>query len=249
MFDERAIAGDFSEAAARYAQHARLQAEVGAKLIAYAAPYVPPESLLLDVGAGSGEVSGMWPARVVALDLAEAMCRQARAKKIPSVCANALALPVKDGGVQVVASNVMLQWLGAPGNFFEEANRVLGMGGMLAVSTFAHGTLGELTDAFARAGEKHRVSDFLPPDALVAAIERSGFDMVVQQTETYTEHYDDLLDVCQYLRDIGAGNKRLNRPRGMLTLRKLREVAACYPRSDRGLPVSWVVQYMVARKT
>lgn len=248
MFDTRHIASDFSEAAKRYALHATLQARVGQKLIEYTAPYLAADALLLDVGAGSGEVTRSWPARAVALDLAQGMCAEALAKMIPAMRASAENLPVRAGAVDVVASNLMLQWLGAPGNFFEEAMRVLKPGGILAVSSFTEGTLNELARAFADAGEHHRTSDFSPPAALQRSIKQAGFDILYAQPEIFTEHYSDMLDLCLYLRAIGANNKRLNRPRGMLTMRKLRQVASGYPQTEQGFPASWVVQYMIARK-
>ena len=244
MFDRRRVAHDFGKAAAHYAGHASLQWRIGKTLIEHASPHVKPDALLLDVGAGSGEVTKLWPARSLALDAAFGMCMQ-----VPgSICANAEALPMASESMDAVASNVMMQWLDEPKRFFAESFRVLKPGGLLAVSTFAHGTLAELHTAFGKAGEHHRLSDFIRPAKLTMAAEAAGFALIASPHELIREPYHDMLDLCFYLRDIGAANKRDNRPRGLLTLRKLREAASHYPRDAKGISASWAVQYVIARK-
>jgi malonyl-CoA O-methyltransferase len=248
MFDPRAVEADFSDASGRYGERASLQARIGAMLITSALPYVNDDMLLLDVGAGPGDVTLAWPGRKIALDAAFGMCAEARKKGLPSLHARAETLPLRNEAVDMVVSNLMLQWLPATERFFGEAERILKPGGLLAVANFAQGTLAELSKAFAAAGEKHRVSDFVASAELVKKIEAAGFEVIVEQHETITEHYADLPDLCAYLRAIGANNKRLNRPRGMLTMRKLREVAMVYPREAAGIPASWEVQTVIARK-
>ncbi len=248
MFDARATQRDFSKASGHYAAHAQLQARIGNALIAQATPFLAANPLLLDVGAGSGNVTRCWPGRKLALDAAFGMCREAAGNQLTAVQAQATMLPLAHGAVDVVASNLMLQWLPMPELFFSEAARVLKPGGILAVSTFIEGTLMELVQAFSAAGEQHRVSEFLSPATIMYALAAAGFEAVAEQHEAITEHYEDVLDLCAYLHDIGASNKRLDRPRGMLTMRKLREMAGHYPRTERGIAASWKVHMVVARK-
>lgn len=247
MFDAKLTQADFSRASREYAVHAQLQARIGEVLIQRSLPFIAKDAALLDVGAGPGEGTQKWGAKSIALDAAFGMCREA-GKRLPAVQARAENLPIKSGCMDAVASNLMLQWLPAPKVFFDEAARVLKKDGILAISNFAAGTLAELSSAFSEAGEHHRMSDFVPAAALATQVKDAGFEIVVDDVTTTVEYYADMLDLFLYLRDIGAVNKRINRPRGMLTMRKLREISSYYPRELQGIPVSWVTQMIVARK-
>ncbi len=248
MFEQRRIAEDFGKAAARYASHAGLQEKIGEKLVASATPFIAPGALLLDVGAGSGAVTGRWPcARKVALDMAFGMCREASAQ-FPAINATAETLPIRDAAVEAVASNLMLQWIPHPERFFAESFRVLKKGGIFAVSTFAEGTLCELQQAFSAAGERGRVSEFLDDGALVRHMERAGFEILAKQCKIMHEPYRDVRELCAQLRAIGAVNKRADRPRGLLTPRVMRRVEAAYPKTQSAIQASWCVLQLVARK-
>jgi len=248
MFDATLTGLDFSRASANYASHASLQAKIGKELVARALPYMAKDALLLDVGAGPGDVTRSWGRRALALDAAFGMCREAGKKGLSAIQARAEHLPLADEAVDAVVSNLMLQWLPAPRSFFAEAERVLKPSGVLAISNFAHGTLHELAKAFDSCGERHRMSEFVPEAILKDQVQAAGLEIITTHVETITEHYADMLDLFVYLRDIGAVNKRIDRPRGMLTMRKLREVSGHYPRTSQGIPASWVAQIVIARK-
>jgi len=248
MYDATITQRDFSDASAHYSSHAELQARIGKELVARATPFISKNGLLLDVGAGPGDVTRTWPMRTIAMDAAFGMCREALSKEISTVHGRAENLPFADESLDAVASNLMLQWLAAPEVFFQESWRVLKKNGVLAIATFTEGTLAELSNAFAQAGEKNRMSDFIPPAMLADKLYAAGFEVLSEYHDTITEHYADVLDLCAYLRDIGASNKRINRPRGMFTMRKLREVSGHYPKTEQGIAASWAVQIFVMGK-
>ncbi len=85
--------------------------------------------LVLDLGCGTGAKTAALAAggaRVVALDVDEARLRQARARGdgLPVVCADAAALPIRGGVVDVTLSVSTLQYAAAPG-VVDECRRVL----------------------------------------------------------------------------------------------------------------------------
>lgn len=249
MFDNTRIADDFSFAANRYAKRARLQAKIGETLIARTMPHMPSDALLLDVGAGSGELTKRWPVgRAVALDLAVGMCEEVTGQHIPAINANAEQLPIRHHALDALSSNLMLQWISDPKQFLSESCRVLKTGGIFAITHFAEGTLIELEHAFSAAGQGARVSPFHAADRMLQRVKDAGFEIICEATETRQEKYHGVMDLCGFIRDIGATNKRIDRPRGLLTPRALRSVTASYPREGLGIMASWVVQYVVARK-
>ena len=125
------IARSFGRAAANYDAVASLQREIGQQLLGSA-----PEAHALDIrrvldaGAGAGHFSAAlaerYPeARVIAVDLAEGMLRQA-AKRFSGwrVVGDAESLPVASRSVDLVFSNVALQWASSASSCLRRARSV-----------------------------------------------------------------------------------------------------------------------------
>lgn len=121
-FDPRHVRRAFSRAAASYDAAAALQREVEKRLLE-SLDYLEDRQpqVVLDVGSGTGHASAAmkkrWPkAQVIALDLAEPMLREAKKqagwwRPFTRVCADAQALPLLDQSVDVIYSNLCLQWV------------------------------------------------------------------------------------------------------------------------------------------
>ncbi|HEU4698907.1 MAG TPA: methyltransferase domain-containing protein [Gemmatimonadales bacterium] len=100
-----------------------------------------PGERLLDVGCGTGALlraaARQAPAaRLAGADLSDAMLREARALATPAalVAADAAALPVATGGLDVVASASALHYWTAPDASLGELARVLRPGGRLVLT-------------------------------------------------------------------------------------------------------------------
>jgi len=133
VIEQAAVRRSFDRAAARYDESAVLQAEVRARLLERLDYVTLDPSVVLDAGCGTGHSSQAlaerYPqARVVALDLSEGMLREARNRPPPGgafalVCGDAMRLPLADASVDLVFSNLTLQWCtdldAAFGEFFE----------------------------------------------------------------------------------------------------------------------------------
>ena len=177
MFDKAAIKLSFSKAAGHYEQHAILQEEVRKGLAALIKPLIMPQDWLLDVGAGTGALA-VEVEQVISVDYAFGMCVQARKQTGRVVNAQAEMLPFQDKSVNLVASNLMLQWLAEPQIFLEECARVLTPGGYLCITTFSKDTLTELSEAFSRVDEYAHISQFQSMAALENAAMKAGFEIV-----------------------------------------------------------------------
>ncbi|MGO4221448.1 malonyl-ACP O-methyltransferase BioC [Lysobacter sp. TAF61] len=268
LFDHRQVRRAFSRAAHGYDNAAALQREVASRLMEQldylddpALDRAPPQ-VVLDVGCGPGHASiamqKRWPkAQVVALDLAQPMLRETAhnaggwrprflgGARPHAVCADARALPLRDGSVDVLFSNLCLQWVEDLPSVFAGFRRVLKPDGLMLVSTFGPGTLHELRGAFAEADNVQHVSAFATiaqfGDALIAA----GFKNPVLDRDEFVLGHADLGELMRELRTLGATNANLDRRRSLTGRARFARAAQAYEpwRRDGRLPATWEVIY------
>ncbi len=255
-FDRRHIRHAFSRAAARYDATAVLQHEVEARLLeSLDEPEQPVPGTVLDLGSGPGRASAAmkkrWPkAQVLALDLSLPMLRQARKRAgwwrpYHCVCADAAALPVADGSVDLLFSNLCLQWLPDLPAVFAGFRRVMKPGGRLLLSSFGPRTLSELREAFAASDDIEHVSRFAPIQQIGDALLAAGFRDPVLDQDTFTLTYPDLPTLLHELQAIGATNALVERRHGLTGKGRFAAAAAAYEtlRRDGRLPSTWEVVY------
>ena len=181
---------------------------------------LPPPQTVLDLGCGPGRA-----ARRDAQALAEGARARARPRPADAarsaasaagwslrspfdrVCADARALPLAEGSVDVLFSNLCLQWVEDLPAVFAGFRRVLKPGGLLLVSTFGPDTLYELRDAFA-AGRRRAACQ---PVRLDRAVRRRADARRLPQPGARSRRctatrYADLPALMRELRAIGATN-------------------------------------------
>lgn len=255
VFDPRAVRRAFGRAARGYSQAAVLQREVESRLLEqlqYLDDRVP--ATVLDLGSGPGSASAALKARwgrkcrVLALDLALPMLREVQAKSrfwrpIHAVQADARALPLTDGSLDLVFSNLCLQWVDDLPRALSELRRVLREGGLLVFSTFGPDTLIELREAYARAGIPPPLSPFAAIQQVGDALVAQGFKNPVLERDRFTLTYPDTTALMRDLKAIGATDARVDRPRGLGGRGRHRAVAAAYEplRHEGRLPSTWEV--------
>ena len=147
----------FDRAAATYDAAAVLHAEVRGNLLARLDLMALTPRVVLDAGAGTGHAARAlkrrYPkARVIALDSSQRMLQAARRQQswlrpFDRVCADAGHLPVADATVDLIISNLMLQWCN-PDQIFAEFRRVLAPHGLLCFTSLGPDTLRELRSAW-----------------------------------------------------------------------------------------------------
>jgi malonyl-CoA O-methyltransferase len=255
QLDRARVRASFARASAGYEAAARLQVRVADELLARLGEFRFAPRVVLDLGAGTGRVTRelrrRYPrSQVVALDIAEAMLREARRhlrpwRRFARVCADALRLPLKDGSVDLVFSSLMLQWCQPLDAALAEVRRVLQPGGFFAFSTFGLATLQELRSAWAAADGYNHVNHFPEVQEVGDALLRAGLTEPVLDVDRLELAYPDVLTLMRDLKAIGAHNVTAGRPRSLAGRGRLERVAAAYERERRasGLPATWEVIY------
>ena len=253
--ERRRVRAAFDAAAGGYDAVAVVQAEVRARVLERLDLFRLEPRRILDAGCGTGHAARALlrhyrRAELVALDLAPGMLARARTqrpwlRRLDAVCADAAALPLADASVDLVFSNLMLQWCNAPDTVFAEFRRVLRPGGLLLFTTFGPDTLRELRAAWGAADGHTHVSRFIDMHDLGDALVRAGLREPVMDAEHLVLTYADLRSLMRDLKTMGASNATAGRNRGLTGRRRLAAVEAHYEqlRRDGRLPATWEVLY------
>lgn len=263
LFDTRQVRRAFSRAAPGYDAAAALQRRVEAHLLDSLEHHVkrvgadaPPPQRVLDLGSGPGRAAAAlrerWPkAEVLAFDLALPMLQQARRQAgwhplrrgIVRVCADARALPLADNSLDVLFTNLCVQWVADLPAVLTGFRRALRPGGVLLLSTFGPETLIELREAFAEAdAQAPHVSPFAAMTQVGDALLLGGFRDPVLDREVSVSRYRDLPALMRELRALGATNALRERRRTLTGKARFARAAEAYARAyggADGLPATW----------
>jgi len=258
--DKARVRASFERAACGYDAAAVLQKEVRARMLARLDYVKLAPHHILDVGSGTGHAARTLAARytgshVVALDIALGMLRLAAAgqpwwrrftqQRQSELCADMENLPLAAASMDLVWSNLAIQWSNDLDRTFAEMARVLRPDGLLTFSTFGPDTLKELREAALADPQYVHVSRFIDMHDIGDALVRAGFAAPVLDVERFVLTYDDVLGVMRDLKAIGANNAAQGRRRGLEGKGFLQNLAQRYePFRDNGkLPATFEVVY------
>jgi len=261
LLDKRQVRRAFDRAATTYDAAAVLQREVCDRMAERLQFLKVAPRRILDAGCGTGygtrQLLAHYPAaRLVALDIAPAMLNAARGsssvwqrwltrRRDSFVCGDLEALPLAAGSVDMLWSNLAVQWCNDLDGTFAGFQRVLAPEGLLMFSTFGPDTLKELRQAFAELDGYPHVSRFADMHDIGDALVRAGFSAPVMDADRLTLTYDDLPSLMRDLKAIGAHNAAAGRRQGLMGKGEWRRLQAIYEnlRRDGKLPATYEVVY------
>ncbi|HYX74011.1 MAG TPA: malonyl-ACP O-methyltransferase BioC [Steroidobacteraceae bacterium] len=253
--DRTRLRASFERASTSYDASSSLQARIAGELLERLEVFRFTPGRVLDLGSGTGrvtrELKRRYPrARVIALDIAAGMLREARRHQWPwrrfdRVCGDASRLPLKDGSIDLIYSNLMLQWCEPLAVTLAEVRRVLKSSGFFAFSTFGPGTLNELRSAWAEADGYNHVNHFSDIHEVGDALVRAGLMEPVLDVDHIEVGYPDVLTLMRDLKAIGAHNVTAGRPRSLSGRARLARVERAYEsfRREQRLPATYEVIY------
>ncbi|PAU74754.1 SAM-dependent methyltransferase [Halomonas salipaludis] len=242
---QRNVARSFSRAAPRYLTLADAQQRMGEALW----QHLPSRATsILDLGCGPGHwtlrLAAHYDTTALGLDLAPGMLAEAqrrhrhhqRGQRCHWLCGDAARLPLANASLDLVFSNLALQWCTDLDQTFSELHRVLAPGGTALINTLTPGTLAEVAEAWSRPAA---LLDFAASERVVAACHAAGLRVSVEQiAERF--HYPDFGAVMASIKGVGA--QRPSVPgQAPLTRRDLQCARQRYERYRvaAGLPVTY----------
>ncbi|NPA72560.1 MAG: malonyl-ACP O-methyltransferase BioC [Gammaproteobacteria bacterium] len=153
-------------------------------------------------------------------------------------------LPFADNSVDLIVSNLMLQWCDDLDTVFAEFRRVLRPEGLIMFTSFGPDTLKELRQAWQTADPEHaHVNHFIDMHDVGDALMRAGFGQPVMDMELFTLTYDKPMGVLKDLKAIGATNANQDRKSGLMGKGKFTAMLNAYEalRVDGKVPATFEV--------
>ena len=156
---KQGIRRNFARRAASYDRHAEMQRLMAQELVAAAGGSLPRAGRILEIGCGTGYLTGLLrqanpAARLVALDLDAALVRGGPAAPGAgggSGVAGGGRGDLIRGSFDLIIANATFQWFTDPGETLAAYFRSLAPGGVLAFSTLGPQTFQELAESLDRA--------------------------------------------------------------------------------------------------
>ena len=256
--------GNFSNHASDYDSYASVQKRVVDLLCTKLSAFQLTSGLMLDVGTGTGALAAALSSLaaeqpLVIMDIAHGMTLEAT-QRMPEAFAcdgDARFLPFVDNSFAAVVSSSVYQWVNCLPTAFSEVFRVLRPGGLFALALFGEKTLHELRSSHRHAlaesdkGRSSHVQSFPAINEISTAIELAGLSCHDLCSTMDVEYHSDVPDLLRQLKQIGASNAAVDRPRGLASRHVMHSMMDEYEsryRCDAGLPASYEVIIAIAEK-
>jgi malonyl-CoA O-methyltransferase len=262
LLDKNAIRQSFDRAASSYDHHAVLQREIESRLLERIEFRRHEPEAILDLGCGTGSASRTLAAqfpqsRVIALDWAPAMLKNAvkmpGSESVPlpglnRVCADMHSLPLAVRSVDLVFSNLALQWSYDLPAVFREFRRIMNAEAMLVFTCFGPDTLHELKQSWRAVDDLPHVNDYPDMHDIGDELLAAGFREPVMDAERVTLEYPDVMSLMRELKGIGAHNVASERFNGLTGKSRLENMLQAYEQFRRGdrYPASYEIIYGTA---
>jgi malonyl-CoA O-methyltransferase len=257
QLDKQLIAEHFSQAASTYDAHAQLQVIIGDRLFERLDYMAIEPRVVIDLGCGTGRYTEQLQqrytkAKVTGIDIAPKMIEFAKKRKKwlakqKYVCQDAEQLPFADQSVDLVFSNLMIQWLENPDALFAECRRVLKPGGLLLFSSFGPDTLKEMRAAWQSVDDHVHVNRFMDMHDVGDSLQKQRYFGVVMDAEQLTMTYPSVKAIHQDLKGIGAININQGRRHGLMGKQRYQAYLKAYQQfkreQDQQFPATWEVVY------
>jgi malonyl-CoA O-methyltransferase len=257
--DKNAIRRSFDHAASSYDHHAVLQREVESRLFERLEFQRHQPGVILDLGCGTGSASHLLAgqfqqANVIALDWAAAMLANVGTGEgtgetgVCRLCANMHELPLAARSVDLIFSNLTLQWSYDLPAVFREFRRVMKAQAMLVFTCYGPDTLHELKQAWRAADDLPHVNDHPDMHDIGDELLAAGFREPVMDAERLTLEYPDVLSLMRELKGLGEHNVASHRSRGLTGKARLQAMLQSYEQFRRAgrYPASYEVIYGTA---
>ena len=216
MLNSKHIRRRFERAAATFDESDFVHAATRDGLLTRLEPLLVDTKTVIDLGAATGAANRALEkrfkgAKVIAVDFAHHMLKNARGKKswlskASFVQADARALPFPNASADVIFSNLLLPWIDDPTPVFSEVARVLRKGGVFAFATLGPDSLQEIRRAWSQVDDDAHVNQFLDMHNLGDGLVNAGLRDPVLDVDRLLVSYKTSNSLFADLTAVGARN-------------------------------------------
>jgi malonyl-CoA O-methyltransferase len=226
------IAKSFGAASNSYDVSARLQRYSGKHLM----PWLPNrhDLTVLDLGCGTGFFTDILSSKyqhVIGLDLSTKMLKfsqQNRSADIGWLEGDANHLPLQDNSIDLVYSNLMIQWCDPLDIVLKEILRVLKPGGVFLFSTLTDGTLFELKSSWQQVDDDQHVINFKTELALEMLLNSNDSMLLEQKSSQIILEYENVVHLARELKSLGANRVHNKNNKGLSGKGKWQQMSDAY---------------------
>lgn len=211
LFEREAVRKHRERAASGIFAHDFLFAEVADRLTERLQDVKRSFPLALNLGCHGGEVARTLQGRGGIETLIQCDPSPKMVKQAGGVCfaADEEFLPIKNGSLDLVLSNLSLHWANDLPGAFIQIRQALKPDGLFLAAMFGERTLFELRESLMAAelevemGMSPRVSPFTTVQDAGALLQRAGFALPVVDTDSIQVSYPDMFKLMADLRGMG----------------------------------------------
>jgi len=259
-FTKRAVIRDFNRASSRYDEYASVQRMSANRLYAIAHSNLNNSSQVLDIGAGTGYFHELLRKNkiycpLIQLDIAENMCKKAEeyASSPPygsthTVCADMDFIPFVPESFDFAFSSLTLQWSHDISVSLDQIYQAINNKGVAAFNVLVEGSLYELSDTIENIFGRIRVNNFIESTSVLRKVEEAGFYIIKSELQDITTHHKDIKSLLYSIKGVGASYKTGGGYPGRDYFAKLENIYKNKHGTQEGLPLSWKILHVVAKK-
>jgi malonyl-CoA O-methyltransferase len=157
-----------------------------------------------------------------------AFAQENRSKEISWIGADAYHLPFQDNSVDVIYSNLVIQWCYPLDALVKEILRVLKPGGLFIFSTLLDGTLQELKSSWAQVDDEKHVIDFKTRAELTPIFNNSASTLLEEKTQDLVLEYQNVIHLARELKGLGANHVAKQKGKGLAGKDKWQKMSRSY---------------------
>lgn len=220
------ISKAFTTQAENYERSAKVQIEVGERLLERLSLIKLRPVRILDLGCGTGlfshKLSKMYPKSVVvSVDISMGMLQETKKKqswfkKWPLVNANMQNLPFANQTFDLIFANQVIHWSSSLGALFRELNRIMNANGCLMFSTLGPDTFIEIKNSWKNTDCYSHVNHFEDMHDVGDLLMHEKFQDPVMDMEMLSILYPSVQDVLHSLKSQGVKNIHSQRAKGLM---------------------------------
>ncbi len=226
------IAKSFGSASKSYDVSSRLQRYTGKHLMSL----LPNRTdiTIVDLGSGTGFFTDILASKyqqTIGVDISNKMltfAQENRSKEISWLEADAYHLPLKDNSIDVIYSNLVIQWCDHLDILVKEILRVLKPGGLFIFSTLLDGTLHELKSSWSQVDDEKHVIDFKTPEYMEAIFDNGSCKLLEHKTQNLVLEYQNVIHLARELKGLGANHVAKEKGKGLAGKDKWNKMTSSY---------------------